>query len=103
MYLNDKEGIIIGRFMDKSDEYEGKILTLKWKDGSLIQGIYDSYMEDETDCDLDDKNYEEFWSFIFSAVDLKGEPPVFITEDDFFCINYHNFPDIIMAGDIKIN
>lgn len=98
MYLNDKEETVIGTFMDIADELEGKVLILKWNDGSHVQGIYDSYIEDEADCDMDDERYEEFWSFIFKAVDLVGKPPIDITEDEYFCINYHNFPNEIIVN-----
>ena len=102
MYLNDKEGKIIGLLMDIADELEGKKVVLKWKNGSLIQGIYDSYIEDEMDCDMNDDDYEEFWSFVFKATDLIGEPPIYITQDEYFCINYRNFPDEIIADGKKI-
>lgn len=98
MFLNDNEEKIIGTFMINADENEGKKMLLKWKNGSQIQGIYDSYMEDESDYDMDEDGYEEFWSFVFKAIDLVGNPPVFITEDEYFCINYHNFPDEIIIG-----
>ena len=103
MYLNDKEEKIIGSFMNVADELEGKLIILNWKDGSQAQGIYDSYIEDELDCDMDDESYEEFWSFVFKAVDIAGEPPVYITEDEYFCINYRNFPEEIIAEGKKIN
>lgn len=103
MYLNDKEERIIGSFMDVADGLEGKMLILKWEDGSYVHGIYDSFIEDELDCDMDDENYEEFWSFVFKAIDLKGEPPISITEDEYFCVNYHNFPKEIIANGQKIN
>lgn len=103
MYLNNKEEKIIGTFMNVADELEGKLITLNWKDGSQAQGIYDSYMEDELDCDMDDESYEEFWSFVFKAVDIIGEPPIYITEDEYFCIDYRNFPDEILVDNKKIN
>ena len=103
MFLNDKEQSVIGSFMNVADDMEGKIILLKWNDGSQVKGIYDSYIEDDTDCDMDDKAYEEFWSFVFKAINLVGEPPVYITEDEYFCINYRNFPDEIIAENQKIN
>ncbi|MBQ6998922.1 MAG: hypothetical protein IJN62_03945 [Clostridia bacterium] len=103
MYLNDKEESIIGNFMNVADEYEQKEMILKWENGSQIHGIYDSYMEDETDFDIDDREYQEFWSFVFSVIDLTGDPPVYITEDEFFCVDYRNFPDEIIADGKKIN
>lgn len=103
MYLNDKEEKIIGSFMDVADKLEGKILILKWKDGSCVHGIYDSFIEDESNFDMDDENYEEFWSFVFKAIDMEGEPPIFITEDEYFCVNYHNFPEEIISNGQRIN
>ena len=70
MYLNDKEEKIIGQFVNVADDLEGQLLILNWKDGSQAHGIYDSYIEDELDCDMDDESYEEFWSFVFKAVDI---------------------------------
>lgn len=103
MYLNDKEEKIIRTFMDVADELEGKLIILKWKNGSQVKGIYDSYIEDELDCDMDDESYEEFWTFVFKAIDLIGEPPIYITEDEYFCINYRNFPDEIIVDNTKLN
>ena len=103
MYLNDREEKIIGSFMDVADELEGKLLILKWEDGSQAHGIYDSYVEDESDFDMDEESYEEFWSFVFKAIDIVGEPPIYITEDEYFCIDYHNFPNEIFVDNTKIN
>lgn len=103
MYLNKREAEIIGTFMDVEDDFEGKKLILKWNNGSQVTAVYDTYIEDEADCEIEDGNYEEFWSFVFKAIDLIGEPPVYITEDEYFCVNYHNFPDEIIADSKKIN
>lgn len=103
MYLNNNEEKIIGSFMNIADEVEGEIVILKWGNESKVKGIYDSYIEDENDLELDDEKYEEFWSFVFKVVEVIGEPPVYITEDEYFCINYHNFPDEIIVDDKKIN
>lgn len=103
MYLNHKEEKIIGKFFEISDEFENLTLILKWNEYSQITAIYDSYIEDESDCDMDDVQYEEFWSFVFKAIDVFGVPPVCITEDNCFLINYHNFPDEIIADGKKIN
>lgn len=99
MYLNDREEKIIGAFMNIADELEGKPVVLKWRDGSWVLGIYDSYIEDENDCDIEDIGYEEFWSFVFKAVGVSGTPPIYITDDEYFCINYHNFPDEVTVAE----
>ena len=81
LYLNDREQAVIGRFMTIANDMEETRMLLRWRDGSWILGIYDSIMEDENDFELEDERYEEFWSFIFRALDLSGDPPVYITED----------------------
>ena len=53
--------------------------------------------------DVDDKNYEDFTTFAFAAVETKGNPPVLITKDNYFCVNYKNFPDEIIVNGRKIN
>ena len=96
MYLNDKEEQIIGKFMNIADDNENKKMILKWKNYGVIYGVFDSYIEDESECDMDEEGYEEFWSFVFKAVEVLGNPPVYITEDEFFCVDYRNFPDEIV-------
>ncbi len=103
MFLNGKEEKIIGKFMNICEMYEEKEITLKWDENNCIKCVYDSYIEDETDCELEDADYEEFWSFVFEAIEVIGEPPVYITEDDYFCVDYRNFPDEIIADGKKIN
>ena len=61
-YLNENEKKIIGKFIESSDTNEGKRMLLNWADGSQIHGIYDSFIEDENDYDLDEDGYEEFLS-----------------------------------------
>lgn len=102
-FWNNKEEEIIGTFISNIDDYEDVMLTLKWKNGSEVSAIFDSYIEDENDYDIEDDNYEEFWSFVFKVSEVKGTPPIYVTEDKFFLINYHNFPDKIMANNTKIN
>lgn len=102
MYLNNKEKYIIETFMKKADDYEGETVILKWKDGCQVECVYDSYIEDESDFDMDEEGYEEFWSFAFKFnKTIIGTPPVVITEDDYFLVNYHNFPDEILSFDGK--
>ena len=102
-FWNGREEKIIGTFINNIDNYEEQELILKWKDGSEARAIFDSYIEDESDCDMDEEGYEEFWSFVFKGVSIFGEPPISITEDDYFMVNYLNFPDEIIAGNKKIN
>lgn len=102
-FWNDKEEKIIGPFINSIDNYEEQELILKWEDGSEVRALFDSYIEDESDYDIDEEEYEEFWSFVFKGVSVSGEPPICITEDDYFMVNYLNFPKEIMVGEQKIN
>ena len=103
MYLNIYEEKIITNFLKNIDDYESKVMKLIWQDGSSIAVTFDTCFEGENDLELDDEKYEEFWSFVFKVVEVIGELPVYITEDEYFCINYRNFPDEIIVGDKKIN
>ena len=102
-YWNEKEEKIIGKFISNTSECECKEMILKWQDGSQVTAVFDSYIEDENDCEMDDENYEEFWSFVFKALNITGNPPIYITEDEYFLVNYHNFPDEIIADNKILN
>lgn len=103
MYLNDKEKKIIGIFLGNLSKYDTKEMKLLWQNGSEIVARFDTCFEDENEFEEDEKKYEEFTTFVFEAIQVTGEPPVFITEDNFFCVNYHNFPENITAENKKIN
>ena len=103
IYLNNNEEQIIKKFLTVEEEYENENLILKWENGSQIFAEYDSFIEDENDFEIEDKEYEEFWSFIFKKIEIIGNPPVEISEDNYFLINYHNFPNEIIANGKKIN
>ena len=102
-YWNKNEEKIIGTFIHKADEFKGAELLLKWDDENQMIAFFDIIIEDEDECDIESEGYEEFWSFVFKAVKVKGQPPVYITEDEYFIINYRNFPDEIFADGKKIN
>lgn len=103
LYLNKNEEKIIGVFIDVEDRYVQTNLILVWMDGSKIIAKYDSFIEDENGLELDDENYEEFWSFVFEKIAIYGNPPIEVTEDNYFTINYHNFPKDILSNGEKIN
>lgn len=103
IYLNENEERIIGKFIEVEDKYENNTLSLVWKNGDRVEAKYDSFIEDENDCELEDENYEEFWSFIFKKIEIEGNPPIEVTEDGYFLINYHNFPQEILVDGKKIN
>ena len=101
--LNSNEKDIIIRFMQNLDKYENEKMLLIWNDGSQIEAYFDTCFEDDNDLDEKDERYEEFMSFAFTKISAKGRLPVYITADNGFLLSYRNFPDIIMAGQEKIN
>lgn len=103
MFLNEKEGTLIGKFLKNLDKYDAEEMTLVWSGGATITARFDTCFEDENEFEETDTRYEEFTTFVFETICISGNPPVFITEDNFFCVNYHNFPDKIMVGKQRIN
>jgi hypothetical protein len=97
MYLNENEEKIIATFCQNLDKTYGKELLLKWDEGSIV-ATFDTCFEDE-----DDETDEEFYSFSFAVISKTGNPPVFITSDNYFLIDYKNFPKQILLENIKIN
>ncbi len=103
MFLNDKEEAIIGTFLSHADEYDYEDMELIWKNGSKIVATYVSYFDDSNGKLKTEEGYEEYTSFVFDVIDVWGEPPVLISEQDGFCLNYRNFPDEIIKDGEKIN
>lgn len=103
MFLNDKEEAVIGTFLSNLDEYEFEEMELTWENGGKIVANYVSNYEDSNDKRKGEEGYEEYTSFVFDMIDVTGEPPVFISEQDGFCMNYHNFPSEITVDGTKIN
>ncbi len=103
MYLNDKEEKIIGKCVEVIEDYCHKEMLLRWEDGMMAYGTYERYIEDENDADLDSDEYEEFWSFVFKATKVIGNPPIYVTEHNYFLVSYHNFPDEILVNGKRIN
>ena len=102
-FLNEKEEKVIGKFLNNTDRIQGKELYLIWADGSQVHALYDAYIEDESDFEIDEDGYEEFWSFAFRVITADANAPIEITEDNYFLINYRNFPKEIIADGKKIN
>lgn len=96
LYLNSNEEAIIGSFIEKEVDYIGKTVMLSWDKENIAVAVYDSFIEDENGLDLDDNDYEEYWSFVFKIITIVGNPPIDITEDGFFSVNYHTFPQSIV-------
>ena len=103
MFLNDKEEAIIGTFLSNADEYEFDDMELVWDNGSKIIANYVSNYENSNDEKKDSPDYEEFTTIVFDAIVVIGEPPVMISEQDGFCLSYHNFPSLITVDGNKIN
>lgn len=84
MFLNEKEGTIIGNFLKNLDKFDIEAMTLVWREGETITAKFDTCFEDENEFEENETEYEEFTTFVFEANGISGNPPVFITEDRFF-------------------
>ena len=102
-FLNENEEKVISKFLNSINSIQGKELKLIWSDGSQAYALYDSYIEDESDFEMDEDGYEEFWSFVFKVIKADTIAPIEITEDGYFLVNYVNFPKEIIADGKKIN
>ena len=94
MYLNDKEEKIIEPLFDVLDIIAGKPVTLEWNDGSCAIATIDIVFED-MDEDENDENFEEYYSFVFRSISVTGKPPISVSGDNLFLVNYRNFPKSI--------
>ena len=103
IYWNKSEEAIIGRFLASNRKCIGKKLLLNWYGKGSVLAEYDMLMEDENDFEMGDERYEEFWSFAFHGIKIKGNPPIAVNHQKNFLINYHNFPDEILVDGKKIN
>ena len=101
MYLNDKEKAILDVFLGNLVEFEDCEMLLKWDEENQAKALFDTCFEDE-DENENDIEYEEYISFMFKKTDIKGDPPIEI-DDDYFIINYRNFPNEIIVNERKIN
>ena len=103
MYFSEKEKAIIETFYGNLDLFDKSEMLLIWNNGSQIHARFDTCFENDNGLEMEDADYEEYTSFVFQKLHVIGEPPVFITEHDYFCIDYRNFPDEILADGKKIN
>ncbi len=90
MYLNEKEELIIGKFLSEISLYENKKIKLTWANNSFVIALLDTVFEDE-----DDISHEEYTSIVFSLLEIKGNPPINVASSNLFLINYKNFPSNI--------
>ena len=103
MFLNENEEAVIGAFLSVADDYYDEEMELCFDNGSKIVATFVSYFDDSNNKKKGEEGYEEYTTFVFDAIDVFGEPPVLISEQDGFCLNYHNFPSEIIADGNKIN
>ncbi len=97
MFLNKEEERVIRKFYGNIDKVGESTLLLVWESGS-IEAIFDTCFED-----YNEEMGDEFYSFSFIAREVKGNPPVNISNKKFFLINYRNFPSEILCGGKLIN
>lgn len=103
MYFSEKEEKTIKVFYNNISEYEEKIMILRWNKGGQVMATFDTCFENDNEHEMGVFEYEEYTSFVFRVIQVLGNPPIYITEDEYFCIDYRNFPDEIIVDGKKIN
>ncbi|MCI8332021.1 MAG: hypothetical protein HFE78_04285 [Clostridiales bacterium] len=103
MYFSDKEENIIHAFYTNIKLHQKDELILKWDEENCVVAKFDTCFDDDNDLEMEEEGYEEFTSFAFTVISVSGNPPVYITGDNGFLIDYHNFPNEILADGKKIN
>lgn len=86
MPFSSKEEKIILQFYKNIGSLKGRELTLFWEKAT-VTALFDTVFED-----LDDDTEEEFISFSFKCLFASGNAPIEITQDEYFIVNYRNFP-----------
>ena len=102
MYFSKNEKDIISTFYRNLSKIEATNLTLTWSTGSIV-ATFDTCFDDDNGNEIGSPEYDSFVSFAFQAIQITGNPPVFVTDDDMFLIDYRNFPSDIFANDKKVN
>lgn len=99
MYYSKNEQSIVKTFYEHLNMIgKNDILSLVWNSGT-VNCAFDTCFDD---CDEDNES-DEFTSFVFKKIDIIGNPPIEITADNCFIINYHNFPEKILLNGNKVN
>ncbi len=71
--------------------HRNTVLRLETNNETIL-AYYDTDYEDDNDLEMDDPNYEEFQSIVFTRVDGGG----------LFQINYHTLPKKVMDGETVV-
>ena len=50
---------------------------------------------EDMDEDENDENFEKYYSFVFRSISVTGNPPISVSGDNLFLVNYRNFPKSI--------
>ena len=103
MYFSQEEEKVIKLFYSylSNRQFNNEIFLLKWKNGTIVKAKFLTDDNDDNGLDFEDKNYEEYCSFIMDVIDvlnfssLDGFDPKWVKNGGSIDFNYHNFPDEI--------
>ena len=85
------------------DKYpNGEKLKIKYKDGSVLEGIIDTIYETNNELDEDDINYQEYYACAFLIVNVIYQPEEKYTKGHLIEINKFNSPCLILDNNDKI-
>lgn len=91
--------MIVGTFYTNMSKLEsGDVLELIWNIGN-VKATFDTCFDD---CD-DGNESDEFTSFVFVGKSFEGNPPIERSDNNYFIVNYRNFPERILLNGEQIN
>lgn len=97
-YSKNEQGIVEKFYKNLANIKDEDTLLLVWEN-SEVYALFDTCFDD-----YDENNEaDEYNSFVFKAEKIIGNPPINITDNRYFIINYHNFPNKILLNENQIN
>jgi hypothetical protein len=93
MILNPKEEGRFYNFFCFITDHKKSSYKFVFADGEIKSGKYFSNAESDNCLELDDPEYEEFWTVIFESIET----------GDLFEVTYHNMPVEVWCDGIKID
>ena len=92
MWLNEKEGPIIGPFKKTIEEHESSKWLFVLDDDSILEVGLDGEYESDNGLDEDEEGYEEYFALLFVVLAVIRDNSNLHKVDELIEINYHNIP-----------
>lgn len=92
MWLNEKEGQIIGPFKKAIEEHESEKWIFELNDNSILEVALDGEYESDNDLDVGEEGYEEYFAMLFIVLNVINDDSNTHFVGELIEINYQNLP-----------